>query len=136
MSTSSTKWSLVTTTPLHLTSCPSLAGSPAHKFIHPSKGSHIPWSTGGGQQWPLGSLGPPATAENRVWPHSSHHPDLPHPPPTPLVETLGQTSDPVRLGTPRVQVLQQPTLLIKTPWPGQSSPPKHVLLQKTATGKF
>lgn len=135
MSTSSTKSSLVTTIPLHLTNWPSPAGSQAHKFIHPSIGSHIPRSTGGSQHGLLGHW-VHQPLQRMVWPHSSHHPDLPHLPPKPPVETRGQTPDPERLGIPRVQVPQQPILLIKTPWLGQSSSPKHVLLQKTARGKI
>lgn len=66
------------------------AAQPVSSFVppkaHTSRGLPLEVNTG------LLSLGPPASAENRVWPHR---------PPKLQVETLGQTTGPVRLGTSR-----------------------------------
>jgi len=98
-----------------------LAISQARKLIHPSKGSNIPWSTGGGQHWPLVPGSPSQCREQNLAPPSSKT----------TGGDLGSDNRPHEVRyLPEVQVQQQSTLLMKTPWWKQISFPKHVLSQE------
>lgn len=109
--------------------CASLANHKPRKFLHPPKGSPIPclyWlvvNTG------LLSLGPPANAEGRVWPHGSKHPDPPSPGPA-FLRNLRSDSRSCEVRQSKAWVRQQPVLLIKTPWLGQISFPKMCAVAK------